>query len=292
MSDKPTKDAFEKIGALTKMSSEEVQIIKNTVAKGTTNTELAYFLMTCKSMDLNPLNKEVWCYKDNKDNLLIFAGRDGFLAKAQKSPQFKGLRSSDVRSGDTFSIDIPNASIEHNISAFGKSRGDIIGAYAIVYRHDGEPTIELADFATYNKAYHKTFNAWKSHPEAMIKKVAEANALKKAFGISGLQVEYSWNVSNGVARPYNGNDTLIGPWSEKGNRIIELSNLAFGGDHQTEEIVNEVRLGITEQRANELLSELSEAMPDSITHGIPTTGAGYLMGDISKHQRRILSEQD
>ena len=185
----------DKIAKFTGYSSEEVAIIKQTVAKGTTDAELAYFLSVAKSAGLNPFNKEVWCYKDNKNNLLVFAGRDGFLSKAQSNPAFNGIRSSEVKEKDTFSLDIANNKIDHKFGV--GERGKTIGAYAIVFRKDGEPTIEWADFATYNKGY----NTWKTNPDEMIKKVAESHSLKKAFGISGIQSEYDFEVKDNVAIP-------------------------------------------------------------------------------------------
>ena len=175
----------------------QLSVIQNNVAKGTTATELAYFLNVCKTMQLNPFNKEVWCYKDNRENLLIFAGRDGFLSKAQKNPLFNGMRSIEIREKDEYSIDVINNVISHKIVEQESKRGAIVYGVAIVFRKDGEPTIELADFKTYNKGY----NTWKTHPGEMIKKVAESHALKKAFGISGIQSEYDWNVKDGVAVP-------------------------------------------------------------------------------------------
>lgn len=183
--------------SLSSYSSEQVAVIKNTVAKGTTNLELAYFLQVSQSIGLNAFNKEIWCYKDNKNNLLVFAGRDGFLRKAQENPLFAGIRSCEIREKDEFKIDVANKSIVHNITKWGNDRGPIKGAYAIVFRKGGEPTVELADFARYNKGY----TTWKSHPEAMIKKVAETNALKKAFGIAGIQSEYDFEIKNQIAIP-------------------------------------------------------------------------------------------
>lgn len=185
----------DKISKVTGYTSEEVAIVKDTVAKGTTDKELAYFLSVSKSIGLNPFNKEVWCYKDNKGNLLVFTGRDGYLSKAQSNPAFNGIRSSEVRANDEFEIDIANNKIKHTFGV--KDRGNIIGAYAIAFRKDGEPTIEYVEFSTYNKGY----NTWKSHPADMIKKVAETKVLKKAFGISGVQSEYDYEVQNGVAVP-------------------------------------------------------------------------------------------
>lgn len=186
----------------------EVAVIQNSVAKGTSKIELALFLNICKSVGLNPFNKEIWCYKDNKGNLLTFAGRDGFLAKAQKNPIFNGIRSAEIRENDEWEIDVPNGIIKHKITKKLKERGEIIMGYAIVFRKDGEPTIETADFETYYKGKRRDgslihTSPWNTHSAEMIKKVPEAHALKKAFGISGVQSEYEFNIENGVAIPNN-----------------------------------------------------------------------------------------
>lgn len=183
---------YEKVSDITGYKPNEIAVIQQNVAKGTSATELAYFLNVCKTMTLNPFNKEVWCYKDKRGNLLIFAGRDGFLSKAQQNPLFNGIRSCEVRKNDKWFIDVANNKIEHIVNKPVSERGNIIGAYCIVFRKGGEPTIELADFETYNKGY----SAWKTHPADMIKKVAETHALKKAFGISGIQSEYDYQVTN------------------------------------------------------------------------------------------------
>ncbi len=189
---------YEKVSDITGYTPNEIAIIQQNVAKGTSATELAYFLNVCKTMTLNPFNKEVWCYKDKRGNLLIFAGRDGFLSKAQQNPLFNGIRSCEVRENDDWNIDVANNKIKHNIDKPLKERGEIIGAYCIVFRKGGEPTIEFSDFATYNKG----FSAWKTHPAEMIKKVAESHALKKAFGISGIQSEHDFNLNeDNVAIP-------------------------------------------------------------------------------------------
>lgn len=185
----------DKIATMTGYSAEEVAIVKSSVAKNTSDTELAYFLNVCKSVGLNPFNKEIWCYKDNKNNLLVFTGRDGFLSKAQSNPAFNGIRSSEVCVNDKFELDIANAKITHVSN--GKDRGAIIGAYAIAFRKDGEPTIEYVDIKDYDK---KQFT-WNTHKADMIKKVAETKALKKGFGISGVQSEYDFDVKNDIAVP-------------------------------------------------------------------------------------------
>jgi phage recombination protein Bet len=183
-------------------SQEQILVIHNSVAKGTTMAELAYFLNVAKSVQLNPFNKEIWCYKDKKNNLIIFSGRDGFLAKAQQNPEFAGIRSAEVKSKDEFSIDIANNKIVHTISNLPTDRGEILGAYAIVFRKNGEPTVVFVEMHRYNKGY----NTWKTHPEDMIKKVAESKALKLAFGISGIQLEDEFDIKDGIALPRDGEE--------------------------------------------------------------------------------------
>jgi phage recombination protein Bet len=203
MTDKENKDlaTFNKIAETTEnYTAEQIAVIKKTVAKNTTDTELAMFIYASNEAGLRPLQKEIWCYKDNKNNLLMFAGRDGFLKKAQENPAYSGIRSCEIREKDEWEIDIPNGKIHHLITAVGNDRGKIIGAYSFVFRKGGEPTIEFAEFDAYNKGY----NVWKSHPAEMIKKVAETHALKKAFGISGIQSEYDFEIKG-----TNGNETAV-----------------------------------------------------------------------------------
>lgn len=183
---------------------EQVHIIKNTVAKETTDTELAYFLTVANSVNLNPFLKQIWCLKDHRNNLLVFAGRDGFLASAQRHSEYGGIRSSEVCENDVFTLDIANNKIKHEIT--NTDRGRILSAYAIAFRKNGEPTIEYVEMKEYNKSNPKFKNAWSTNPSEMIKKVAESHALKKAFGIN-IQVSDDWNVKDGVAEPIDKQET-------------------------------------------------------------------------------------
>ena len=185
----------DKISKLTGFTVEQIAVVKNTVAKGTTDTELAYFLSVAKTVELSPFNKEIWCYKDNRGNVIVLTGRDGFLKKAQSSPLWNGITSFSVHKNDKFSMDISDGHVKISHQPNFAEPGEILGAYAIAKPKGVElPTIEWAKFSTYNKGQF----VWKSHPDDMIKKVAEVHALRKAYGITGLQSEYDFDVKNGI----------------------------------------------------------------------------------------------
>lgn len=243
-------DRAEKISKISGFPLEEIAIIKNTVAKNTNDVELAYFLSICKSVSLNPMMKEIWCYKDNKGNLLVFAGRDGFLKRAQESQLWNGITSFEVCEKDDFEMNVTEAKIKH-IPNF-KDRGEIIGAYAIVKPKGCEyPTIEWADVKIYDKGY----NAWKTHKADMIKKVAEIRVLKKAFGITILQSEFEFDVDGGVAMPMKSRDELDG-YAQK---IIDALETYTGKDKET---LREIC--IEKRRKGEFNLEFAKNMADDL----------------------------
>lgn len=180
--------------AISQFSNTDIDIIKNSVAKGTSDAELKYFLAVAASTGLNPFQKEIWCYKSGND-MLIFAGRDGFLSNAQKKPDFKGIRSAYVCATDKFKMNVVSGHIEHEFTQ--ADRGAIVGAYAIVKRDGLDAFISWADFKEFNKGY----NAWKTNPGSMIKKVAEAHALKQAYSLSGVDSEHDYDFKRNSFAP-------------------------------------------------------------------------------------------
>lgn len=189
-------DNNDKIARISDLTTEQVAIIKNTVAKGATDLELSYFLQICKSYDLSPFKKEVFFIKNAQGQMIVMAGRDGHLVAAQRDRRWTGIASSEVRENDSFKMDIPNGIIDHTYS--WKDRGKIVGAYAICKPKGCEiATIEFVEMAAYDKGH----NTWKSDPAAMIKKVAETHALKKAYGLAGLSSEYDFEIVGDKAYP-------------------------------------------------------------------------------------------
>lgn len=158
--------------------SRQIELIRNTVAKGATEDELSIFLYLSKQYNLDPFKREIWFTKyGNQTN--IMTSRDGYLKFAQTSVEFEGLISFVVQEGDAFEIDAAEYKITHR---FGTKRGRIIGAWARCDRKGKKPFISYVDFGEYNQ----NNMIWKKYPSAMIQKVAEVFVLKRAFGINGL----------------------------------------------------------------------------------------------------------
>jgi len=164
--------------------SRELRLIRDTVAKNATVEEFKLFLYTANKYGLDPLVKQVWFVKYNKNDVgSIFTGRDGFLSIAHRSGQFDGMDTDAIYSDD----------------------GGLEGAMCIIWRKDmSHPFTVKVKLSEYSKGQAN----WKSMPETMIKKVAESQCLRKAFNISGIySPEEDWHTTDKITHI----DPDIGP---------------------------------------------------------------------------------
>jgi phage recombination protein Bet len=162
---------------LISFTQKEVETIKRTVASDANTDELRMFLHIAKTYGLDPFNKEIFFWKI-KGKPTIMTSRDGYLKIADRHEEYNGLVSDVVRENDKFRRKAQG--IDHE---YGTNRGDIIGAYALVYRKDREYPVYV--FAPFQEYFAGT-RVWTQYPSAMILKVAESMALKRAFTVSGL----------------------------------------------------------------------------------------------------------
>jgi hypothetical protein len=186
---------------------EQVDLIRATVAKECSPPELAIFLETCVRHELDPFIKEVWAIKIrgivqtvvSRDGLLKIANRATGQGWANQPGEFLGCQSNVVHAHDHFDFRVEEREdgsekwlVDHRPRSEkgdpvfggpdGKGRGEIVGSWARVRRRGHDDVLFLA----YRKEYDKNENVWKSHPHAMMVKVAEAMALRKAFSIAGV----------------------------------------------------------------------------------------------------------
>lgn len=189
-------------------TTAQVLTVQRTVAKNTTPEELAMFLGLGRRYDLDPFAKEIWCVVPMKDGHrktdndgqlaapMIMAGRDGFLKIANRHEAYEGMASGVVYNGEDFHLtqtDDPGGPVQflHRVDYATRAQkgGKPIIAYAIVYRSDRSiPMVEVASWDQYGRknAEGSAYTSWAKYPDAMLVKVAESIALRKAFSITGV----------------------------------------------------------------------------------------------------------
>ncbi len=171
-----------KFVSLGELSDEQKQVLKDTVAQGTTDTQLTYFLNVALSQDLDPFKKEVWCILYN-GKLTIQTGRDGLLKIAKRDPTFDRIQSAEVREGDDFRMDAITGQIEHRLTT---KRGAILGAWAMITRKDG---VKLTKYVTFSEYYDGSSPVWKEYPTPLICKCAESVLCKQFANVTGIVAE-------------------------------------------------------------------------------------------------------
>lgn len=149
---------------------EEVELIRKTVGKEAVNDdEFKRFLYRASKMGLNPLDGTIHLLTRNRKNEsgkwektnVIIVGIDGFRIAADRSGKLAGIKR-DVIYND---------------------KGQLVRAVAEVYRKDWDhPAREVIAYREYCQTKEgKPVGLWASMPETMLKKCAEAAALRMAF---------------------------------------------------------------------------------------------------------------
>jgi phage recombination protein Bet len=148
--------------------------IKASYASKLNDLEFQQFVGMGRATGLNPFLREIWAVKYGSYAAQIFIGRDGYRKSAQANPDYDYHQVDAVYSADEFYV--VDGEIKHKYN-LGK-RGDLVGAYCIVKRKSAERAVYVyVDF----KEYKGIGPLWENKPATMIKKVAEAQALRMAF---------------------------------------------------------------------------------------------------------------
>lgn len=141
-----------------------MQTLQRTVARDTSPEEYWIFANYCKATGLNPLKNEIWCIKTSQ-RLQLMTGINGYLAIANRHPQFDGMQTIINEQGNK-----------------------IVSATCRVWRKDRKHPHEAT---AYFEEFRKNSPTWSSMPRKMIEKVAKCHALREAFPqeMNGLYTE-------------------------------------------------------------------------------------------------------
>ena len=134
--------------------------------------EVAYFMELCRAQRLNPFLNEAYLVKFQGKPAQIMVAHKALVKRAEAHPEYDGMEHGVVV--------MRNGEIHHEQrGAFYPDAGEtLLGAWAKVYRKDRRmPVYAERSFKSMNKNQAN----WKTMPDVMIDKCAQAAALREAF---------------------------------------------------------------------------------------------------------------
>lgn len=146
-----------------------------------TGDEARAFVEVCEEYGLNPLQGDiVFSRYETKygPRVSYLITRDGLLKHAHRQSDYVSINAGVVRQNDVFEFDVNNEVVIHK---FGAERGQVIGAWCVLKTKTRGNILEFADYQEYKNALGSKNDLWNKMPSSMIKKTAQANAIKTAF---------------------------------------------------------------------------------------------------------------
>ncbi len=137
-------------------SPAEIELLRTTYAKGLSDTELSLFLKQSEAMNLNPFTKEIYGMIVS-ERLVLITSINGLRKIAHAAGNYVGC-----------SVSIKSES------------GKLISARAKVRKLVAGTVAEFESEVMFDE-YNTGKNNWVKMPQTMLKKVAEAHALRMAY---------------------------------------------------------------------------------------------------------------
>lgn len=164
-----SKPARTKANALQQMASRLnveparlLETLKSTVFAKANDEEVTALIIIANEYQLNPLLKEIYAFP-SRGGIMPMIGYDGWLAIANRHPEYDGYDHNEIFVGDTF-----------------------IGVESIFHRKDrSHPTKK----AVYLEEFKMATEPWKQKPRHMCQIRSFCQGARIAFGVTGVYVE-------------------------------------------------------------------------------------------------------
>lgn len=148
------------------LDQQKLLVLKATIAPGLTGPELAFFGHVCQRMQLDPFARQIYAIKRG-DKLTIQVGIDGFRALAERTGLYRGQLGPLWCGADGVWLD-----------AWLSDEAPVAAKVGVIRAGFAEPIWSVAR----TRAYRQDSNAlWRTMPDVLIAKCAEALALRKTF---------------------------------------------------------------------------------------------------------------
>lgn len=171
------------VDAFGKLTRNQVELIKRTVAKGASDDELKLFIQVCKGARLNPFMKQAhlvpfWDSKEGIERRAIIVGIDGFRAIAEGSGNYAG--NDDPKFEGEKEIEFTGYENKKEVT---KKLMVPLEATVAIYKIVAGGRYAFTATARWDEYYpgQKKGGQWHFRPKLMLGKCAEALALRKAF---------------------------------------------------------------------------------------------------------------
>jgi hypothetical protein len=194
----PAKEARAKEVLFADWSPEWVDLVKRACCPPNIPTdEFAMFVAQCKRTELDPLKSEADCvprsvkvkktkqgpgggpleYEERVTKWCFQPREIGLAARADRFADFDGIISQAVYANDSIEIDSSGLTVKHTFNPVGK-RGDLIGAYAQVFRRGRRVPVVWLLFKDYAQAQSPL---WGTTGATMIEKCARMAGWRRAY---------------------------------------------------------------------------------------------------------------